>query len=114
MMSIKAPGPRNLRSVLRGCAFLILTAAIVCPGESVEAEPAHEIDVDGRKVDIFDPGLWREYRGTVKHPATVYKAEDIARAKRNAAEHAWAKKRLEAMEAALPMWWPGGGDDAFL
>ncbi len=112
MMSIEASGPRNLRSVLRGCAFLILTAAIVCPGESVAAEPVHEIEVDGRKVDVFDLGLWREYRGTVKHPATVYKADDIARAKRNVAQHAWAKKRLEAMEAALPAWWPG--DEAFL
>lgn len=75
------------------------------------AEPKHEIQIEGQTVDIFDLGRWREYRDTVRHPCTVYKPQDIARARRNIEKHAWARRALENLEKSLPGWWPDG--DAF-
>ncbi len=76
-------------------------------GTAVAAEsPRHEITIGTGRVDIFDLTLWNRYRKTVNHPATIYKAADIARAKRNLEQHEWARKQLKAMEGALPHWWP--------
>lgn len=75
------------------------------------AEPKHQIAIGKIKVDIFDLDLWQKYRNAVCHPATVYKAKDIARAKRNISRHQWARERVKAIERALPNWWPD--DDGF-
>jgi len=56
--------------------------------------------------ELFDWSLWQQYRRTVKHPATTFKAADLARARENIQRYAWAKSYAESVEkgaaAALP------------
>ncbi len=91
---------------------IVLTLTVLAHGGvPAGSPPGHEITIGPEKVDIFDLSRWSQYRGAVRHPATVYKPEDIARARRNIARCEWAKRELERMEAALPRWW--GTNDAF-
>ena len=43
----------------------------------------------------------REYRKQVVHPATVYSADDLARARQNIERHAWARQVLERMKSQV-------------
>jgi len=91
---------------------VLATALVVGCALPALGQPGHKIQIGQETVDIFDLSQWSKFRNTVRHPATVYKAEDLARAKRNIARYQWARRALERMEAALPTWW--GDDGAFL
>lgn len=48
-------------------------------------------------VDVHRPtdwSLWHKYRTSVQHPATLVKAEDLARARRNVERYEWARGYL--------------------
>jgi hypothetical protein len=94
-------------NILRKVVLGALICGAVRGGESMK----YEIAIGTNRIDIYDLSLWAKYRTTVKHPATLYKAEDIARARENIEKHEWARKQLKAMEGALPTWWPA--DPAF-
>jgi len=47
--------------------------------------------------DATDWSDWEAYRDSVVHPATIIKAQDLARAKENVRRYAWAQRYLEQL-----------------
>jgi len=84
----------------------VLLVFLSVPAGPSAGDVCHEIAIDSSRVDIFNLSLWAKYRKTVNHPATLYKAADIARARQNIQQHEWARRQLKAIEDALPHWWP--------
>jgi hypothetical protein len=44
---------------------------------------------------MMDLSRWEVHRGTVRHPATIFTADDIQMARTNVVQHAWAAEALE-------------------
>ena len=48
---------------------------------------------------LLDWSAWEQYRGTVQHPGVTWKAADLARARANIDQYAWAKEYAASVEA---------------
>ncbi len=93
-------------------ALVTLAALAATDGATPATLPdGYEIPIGRTLVDIYDLSRWKKYRGTVQHPCTVIKPEDLARARQNIAAHAWAREQIARLDDKLP---DPAFDDAWL
>jgi hypothetical protein len=73
----------------------LLSVALMTGGVQAAMAAAQRLPADE---PLLDWSAWRQYRGTVAHPASVTKPGDLERARENQRRHEWARRYAADVE----------------